>query len=237
VSGIVRDRATGRAIAGARVVGEDGSLAETDAQGRFRLYVRGAHADVRVSASGHSSEHLEIEGLDARVELAPLDTWIVDTHETSVVTFLEETWVIDASAHDASMIGPHAAMASSCEDCHDAEARAVRGDGATIAAHDRLGDGRPGAGCIACHGTAGADASTSCSRCHGRDASRVTTALTTARDYARRSTLDPSSTTYETTPTEPDRVTLASWARALARDRSRGAHDPRSALALSRAIE
>ena len=51
VTGVVRDRATGRVIAGARVVGADGSLAETDVDGRFRLYVSGAQADVRVSAA------------------------------------------------------------------------------------------------------------------------------------------------------------------------------------------
>ena len=75
VSGVVRDRATGRVIAGARVVGADGSLTETDADGRFRLYVRGPQADVRISATGHSSEHLEIAGLDTNVELAPIEAW------------------------------------------------------------------------------------------------------------------------------------------------------------------
>jgi hypothetical protein len=235
VSGVVRDRATGRVIAGARVIGADGSLAETDANGRFHLFVSGAHADVRVSAWGHSSEHLEIAGLDARVELAPIETWIVDPESAHVITFVEETWVSDAGVRDASAVSidPHASGdGDHCAQCHADEARAIRGDGSTISAHDALGGG-----CLACHDTsASRDATRACGRCHGDDAARVTSTLARATDYAMRSTHDPAFTTFSY-DRPPDLRALGAWAEALARDRSHGAHDPRLAIAIAHAIE
>ena len=258
VSGVVRDRATGRVIAGARVVGADGSLAETDADGRFHLYVRGPQADVRVSATGHSSEHLEIAGLDTNVELAPIDTWptleLAEGQSAHVVAFASGTWILDGGAHDASMARctetslaqAHSSIACAnchtettrtrCDGCHTEEARVLRGaSSAVIAPHDRIGDGSVDGGCLACHGERASigDASRSCARCHGADAEMHRATLARAFTFAE-STLDLASTTYalrSTIAADYDRTRLTTWARALARDRSGGAHDPRIAIA------
>ena len=54
VSGLVRDRETGRAIAGALVVSADGSATRTDAEGRFVLTVtRNDRRTLRASAAAH----------------------------------------------------------------------------------------------------------------------------------------------------------------------------------------
>lgn len=241
VSGVVRDRATGRVIAGARVVGADGSLAETDSEGRFRLYVYGALADVRVSAAGHSSEHVAIEGLDARVELAPLDAIWGEDESAHVVTFVEETWVLDAGvAGDASSM--HACPRASdgaCASCHGEEARTVEGafawsasvaSAGSIAPHAQLGDGSTASTCLACH--AGADAGASCARCHGADAAAL--AARTSRFFELATSRTPDriaeGTAFEmrSTLTRPSTDAAATWASVLARDRSHGAHDPRT---------
>ncbi len=254
VSGVVRDRATGRVIAGARVVGTDGSLAETDADGRFHLYVHGALADVNVSARGHSPEHVAIEGLEAVVALTPVEEMWID-ESAHVVGFVEETWLIDGGVGDGSttsacaqtslaqahsaIVGCDALTTSSCATCHGEEARAVA-SGDAIGAHEGLGGG-----CLACHGEpSGGDASASCARCHGATASTRTAEL--GRFFAMATSAVAQGTTFETTSTfdvstdtisagavrsaDPGTpVEIATWARALARDRSRGAHDPGAA--------
>jgi hypothetical protein len=272
--GTVRDRATGRVIAGARVIGGDGALAETDAEGRFQLYVRGEHADLRISAIGHSPSHVEIDGLEANVELAPIDrmwgdptfgdemsgdgTWGAPDEGAHVVSFVEETWTLDAthasdasvpqSCAETSLAQAHSAIAcvscheapsavSSCTSCHASEAAAIRGlrTGTRIAAHDGLGGG-----CLACHGeVARGDANGACARCHGTDASTRTAELGRSFALATSSTAldDAHGTTFEMRSTlAGTRVALATWARALAVDRSRGAHDPGAALAVGRAL-
>jgi hypothetical protein len=241
VRGTVRDRATGRVIAGARVVGADGSLAETDADGRFRLYVIGSHADVRVSASGHSSEHLAIEGLDTVVALAPIDpSWgAFDDESAHVVSFLEETWSVDGGALDASSAhacpsAPFAqADSSTCAGCHASEAAAIRGtDGDRVGAHDALGNG-----CLSCHA---GEARASCERCHGDGAGAVRTQIAGFFALATSSALDEEAhgTRFEIRSTidVESEATISTWARALARDRSGGAHDPRTAAAVGRAL-
>ncbi len=114
VSGVVRDRATGRTIAGARVVSTDGSTTRTDADGRFTLSLsRARRSDLRASARDHAdlTESLEVHGEHTReielglerMELAGIDD---DAREVdAVLRFLEESWVDDAMrwtrAHDA----------------------------------------------------------------------------------------------------------------------------------------
>lgn len=263
VSGVVRDRATGRTIAGARVIGADGSLTETDADGRFRLYVRGAQADVRITAAGHSPEHLEIEGREACVELAPIDeTWGAREDGAHVVTFVEETWLHDggvfgdaarartcaetslAQAHSTiSCASCHGASstASSCATCHGAEAQTIRSAIAspTIAPHDALGGG-----CLACHGESAShgDARAACVRCHGAEASARSGELGRFYALATSSAADDGSlgTTFEmrsTLDVRGSEAAIATWARALARDRSGGVHDPRTTLAIGRALD
>ena len=261
VSGIVRDRATGRVIAGARVVGADGSLAETDADGRFHLYVRGHAADVRISAAGHAAEHAEIEGLEAVVALAPIEEdWTSD--DPHVVTF--GGWLLDGGMLDGSMTSAcpetslsqaHSAIecaschasedaSSSCATCHGAEAAMIRGTTIdmvaphSVAPHDGLGGG-----CLACHGeVARGDASASCARCHGDTATTRTTELGHFFALATSSAADHEvhGTRFEfgvASEVEVSSETVATWARALARDRSRGAHDPRMTQAVAHARE
>lgn len=254
VSGVVRDRATGRVIPGARVVGADGSLAETDADGRFHLYVDGALVDVRISAAGHASEHVEIAGLEASVELAPIDeSWgALDTH-AHVVDFVEETWAFDASVGDASvamqgctetsLAGAHAALACTschgdatptraCTVCHADEARAIEGavPRAEIAPHAGLGGG-----CLACHGESAShgDATSACARCHGARATTLRADLGRFFALATTRSADPASgaTHFEMQPT----LDVVRWRSALADDGSRGAHDPRTVITLARA--
>lgn len=149
--GVVRDRATGRAIPGARVVGADGSLAQTDAEGRFRLYVRhGDAADLRISAEGHSPEHVEIAGLEASVELSRIDpgrpidpsrsidpSWLDPTGSSAVLGFADGGWIesggwigdgaIDEGASvpcgESALASAHVSTAGAhltCTSCHDA---------------------------------------------------------------------------------------------------------------------
>lgn len=274
VSGVVRDRATGRVIAGARVVGTDGSLAETDADGRFHLYVHGAQPDVRISAAGHASEELEIDGLEASVDLAPIDeSWGQAEVHTHVVRFVEETWTLDGGVSDGSTstlractetslaqahseivggdeLGPAAdacaschgqgAATSSCVTCHDAEARALEGVVPTtaIAPHAALGGG-----CLACHSESAShgDERTSCARCHGGQASTRRAEIGHFYALATSATLDRDlhGTRFELRSTRQPEVsaeTVATWARALARDPSGGAHDPRTVLTLGRLL-
>jgi hypothetical protein len=262
VSGVVRDRTTGRVIAGARVAGADGSLAETDAEGRFHLYVNDPHADVRITAAGHSPEQLEIQGLDAHVDLAPLDeTWGQSDGRACVV------WVLDGGALDAcpptettahpsctepSLAQAHssgcaschadasARPAATCARCHDEEARAIESvvTSTDIAPHAGLGGA-----CLACHSESAShgDARSACARCHGSEASTRTAELGRYFALATSRTLDRERdgtrfSTRSTLDTEVSIETVATWARALARDRSGGAHDPRAAAALARAI-
>jgi len=272
VTGVVRDRATGRAIGGARVVGTDGSLAETDVDGRFHLYVHGALADVNVSARGHSPEHVEIEGFEANVALAPIDeSWGAIDESAHVVTFTQETWRLDASAPDATSIGTcgeaslaqaHSGIAcascharadtvSSCATCHDQEARAIaggvlgddaagaiRGRLATthVASHDALGGG-----CLACHGEiVRGDANGSCARCHGAESAirRAEVGRFFALATSHALDLEADGTRFEMQSTDDASTgTIATWARALARDRSRGIHDPTTTLAIGHALD
>ena len=232
VSGVVRDRATGRAIAGARVVGADGSLAETDAEGRFRLYVRGAQADVRISAAGHSPEHVELEGLEANVELAPIEELWGEGPSAHVVDFVEQAWALGGDAGvsvDASILHACPAPAdASCATCHERQTAAVQGailPTASVAPHDGLGGG-----CLACHG--GGPASSSCERCHGAEAGAMRTEV--AHFFAMAVSRTPDrvveGTAFEVRSTLEvgSESAISTWARALARDRSRGAHDPRA---------
>lgn len=246
VSGIVRDRVTGRVIAGARVVGANGSLAETDADGRFHLYVCGPQADVRISAAGHSSEHAEIEGLEAIVALAPIDDTWGASDDAHVVGFVEERWLLDggmlgdamasSACTETSLMQAHSAIAcsschtssearTSCTTCHGLEAMTIRGTlSDSVAPHDALGGG-----CLACHGEiAGGNASASCARCHGDQASTRTAEVGHFFALATSSVLDHGTAfSFGTGHDGVSEETIATWARALARDRSRGAHDPR----------
>jgi hypothetical protein len=178
VSGVVRDRATGRAIPGARVLGSDGALARTDAAGRFTLHVRpGSAADVRVSADGHASERVELDGHEASVELAATvfegESFVIQASETSVLSWVEESWAdagaLDGSASEASTPEGHVASSMGpvtdgplgagavCVGCH---ASAVDGLGG---AHAGLADS-----CLACHAPVpAAQAADACVRCHG----------------------------------------------------------------------
>ncbi len=212
VHGVVRDRATGRAIAGARVIGADGALAETDGEGRFHLYVRSDRADVRVSAAGHSPERLEIAaGLDANVDLTPLEVdegWVM--HDEHVVSFVEERWVLDA-AHaldagatwadaDGETARTHAlelahvgviegdVRATDCVACHAGAAPTAR-----TSAHGLLGDGTARGTCLACHDAAGTegDATRACVRCHGEPLSGRGPASRLAHDGDRPGATDP----------------------------------------------
>jgi hypothetical protein len=112
---------------------------------------------------------------------------------------------------------------SSCATCHEEQARVVA-SGDAIGAHEGLGGG-----CLACHGeTSGGDASASCARCHGATASTRTAEL--GHFFAMATSAVEGGTTFDTTSTtHVSTDTIATWARALARDRSRGAHDPRTA--------
>ncbi len=175
VTGVVRDRATGRVIPGARVIGADGTFARTDVFGRFTLYVRsGSSADVRVTAQGHASERVELEGLEARVDLAPTDleseSFVMPSSEAHVLTWVEETWVLTdggltdgASDTQTSHVASWAGGATDdggavCAGCHQDEATAIIGG-----AHVGLSDS-----CLACHAPRlGPDPSASCARCHG----------------------------------------------------------------------
>lgn len=255
VSGVVRDRATGRAIAGARIVGADGALAETDGEGRFHLYVRTERADVRVSAAGHSSERVEISaGLDANVDLDPIDEgWTV--RDDTVVSIAFERWVLDAAlagdagtASDAvatheeasAIVVAHESVegfdvtSTDCVTCHVDESASSR-----ASAHGLLGDGTSRGTCLACHdaeGTAG-EAQRACPRCHGVDAPRLERALAT--DFAFvTSTAWNGSLVYDHVGTGPPSVfegTSSSGRgspHVRARDRSGGAHDPDAIRAL-----
>lgn len=118
VSGVVRDRATGRAIAGARVVASDGSATRTDADGRFTLSMtRGRRAGLRASALDHrdATETIDVhEGSATGIELGLPSTEAElegpsapDEHDPdSVLRFVEESWVDDAirwtRAHEAA---------------------------------------------------------------------------------------------------------------------------------------
>jgi hypothetical protein len=150
--GVVRDRSTGRAIPGARVVGADGSLAQTDADGRFRLFVRhGDAADLRISAEGHSPEHVEIAGLEASVELSPIDAyWPIDPSRPSdpsqpirpswldtesshaVLAFTDGGWGEAATSAtpcgESALASAHVSTSGAhlaCTSCHDAPAGTV----------------------------------------------------------------------------------------------------------------
>lgn len=65
VSGVVVDARTGHAIAGARVVAEDGSTTRTDEHGHFTLSLNGSARELRVSAKGRIDGHAN---LDVRVD-------------------------------------------------------------------------------------------------------------------------------------------------------------------------
>lgn len=274
VSGVVRDRATGRVIAGARVVGADGSLAETDAEGRFRLYVRGAQADVRISAAGHSPEHVEIEGLETSIALVPIDDLFATSDETHVVSFVEEasyveeTWSLDAGVlgdattiaspcAEASLAQAHSEIAcsschasanasASCATCHAVEATTIRGSftaAGDVAPHDVAPHDGLGGGCLACHGEiAHGDAASACVRCHGSEASTrraevgrfFALATSSAIDLEAHGTAFRFGATRDVGVSE---ATIATWARALARDRSGGAHDPRATRTVGMALD
>lgn len=119
VSGVVRDRATGRAIAGARVVATDGSATRTDAAGRFTLSMtRGRRAGLRASALDHAdvTETVDVgDGAATRLDLGlpsvedeRAETGALDEHDPdSVLRFVEESWVDDAvrwtRAHETSI--------------------------------------------------------------------------------------------------------------------------------------
>lgn len=66
VSGVVVDARTGDAIAGARVVAQDGTATRTDAAGRFHLTVSSSGTrEIRASAAAHADAHARI---DVRVD-------------------------------------------------------------------------------------------------------------------------------------------------------------------------
>jgi hypothetical protein len=65
VSGVVVDARTGHAIAGARVIAEDGSTTRTDENGHFTLSLNGSAREIRVSAEGRIDGHAS---LDVRVD-------------------------------------------------------------------------------------------------------------------------------------------------------------------------
>lgn len=186
LNGVVRDRATGRAIPGARVVGADGTLTRTDAHGRFTLYVRpGSSADVRVSADGHASERVELDGAEASVELAATgladDSFVIPSRmstEAHVLSWADEGWLVldggvldgasDADSEPPSHVlfwagdpGDGALGAgAACVGCHQDP---LLGDIVGAAGpHGGLADS-----CLACHAAPAADASVSCARCHG----------------------------------------------------------------------
>jgi hypothetical protein len=195
VSGVVRDRATGRVIPGARVLGSDGALARTDAQGRFRLFVRpGSAADIRVSADGHAPEHVEVDGREASVELAATtfdgDSFVIQSPtslgpgaDLAVLGFAHELWGADGGADggaDDAMFEPEShvstwtgdpsdgalAAGATCAGCH--EDAVSQSD-----AHAGLADS-----CVACHADRlGASARSACGRCHGDEASGLGEAL------------------------------------------------------------
>lgn len=188
VSGVVRDRATGRTIAGARVVSTDGSTTRTDADGRFTLSLsRGRRSDLRASARDHAdvTESLEVHDAHAtdielgleRVDPANLgddDARGVD----AVLRFLEEGWVDDAMrwtrTHEAG--GPREA------DAHDDMLRvraAIAILGGSAGAPRTDAGPHDGLACDRCHGEAPGgertlraglesdlDAS-ACTTCHG----------------------------------------------------------------------
>src|SRR5688572_13267035 len=153
VSGVVRDRATGRVIAGARVVATDGSATRTDASGRFTLSVaRGGPSVVRASAH----DHVDVTGTIVEGEELDLDlveaTSASDDDPDAIVHWLGEDWVDDAlrwsRLHD-----------SLARDADVDDALAIR------AAIALLG------------GSDGAHAGLECSDCHTGDTSRAMRAL------------------------------------------------------------
>lgn len=259
VSGVVRDRATGRAIAGARVRGADGALAETDGEGRFHLYVRTERADVRVSAAGHSEGRVEIAaGFDAHVDLDPIDEgWAVE--DDHVVSFAFERWVLDASlASDAGLaseasgaretreeeeasaplVVAHAGIegfdrgVADCVACHVDASASTRSS-----AHGLLGDGTSRGTCLACHdaeGTGG-EAMRACPRCHGSDTPRLVRSLGGELAVTTRAAWDEGLVyDYAGTGPPPPLDERASSARRAV-DRARSVHDPEAARARSAA--
>lgn len=173
VSGVVRDRSTGRAIEGARVVATDGSATRTDARGRFTLSVRGEAGVLRASARDHADGSERIDVLvhdDIELGLEPVVGDATYADPDAVVRYLEESWVDDAmrwsrgDTHDADIAREHDGV----------DSLAIR---AAIALFERGGDDGDHAGleCGDCHdGAAGralhtleSDVDThTCSACH-----------------------------------------------------------------------
>jgi hypothetical protein len=164
VSGVVRDRDSGRVIRGALVVAADGSSTRTDDEGRFVLSVlRAEHRSIRASAAEHhdaieffdSDQSFDAaERLEGRFEgpasldlaLAPTSAEVVlggsrieDDDPDAVLRWLRESWLEDSWSADAARSLSDGAFAGSDD------AAVARGH---VAAHD----GDEGASCASCHG-------------------------------------------------------------------------------------
>jgi hypothetical protein len=165
VSGVVRDRDTGRAIAGALVIAADGSATRTDAEGRFVLTVpRSERRMLRASAAAHDDAEGAFDPLavdEIVFELVPNeDASAADAD--AVLRWLRESWLdgsdgaewerdawrsLEDDAFRAAIEVAHGA-GEPCASCHTAEA--------VLVAHPVHGDTTPhgalAGGCLACHG-------------------------------------------------------------------------------------
>lgn len=194
VSGVVRDRATGRAIAGARVVAADGSATTTDARGRFTLSVaRDRVGSVRASADAHAdvTELVDASAANAR-ELA-LDLELARVRDETearaagepdpdaVLRFLEEGWVDDALRWARTVETRTPELARAHDDAEEVlrVRAAIALLGATVPEHGEVTHAHASLECDACHAELGPDAralragmeadldGATCAPCHG----------------------------------------------------------------------
>ncbi|HJL16346.1 MAG TPA: carboxypeptidase-like regulatory domain-containing protein [Sandaracinaceae bacterium LLY-WYZ-13_1] len=111
IDGVVLDGRTGAPISGARVSSDDGSIAETDVDGRFELSVEGGERELTARADGHEAARRRVRAVSgARVEMRisprvprPVDAAGTPAHE--VPTFDGND---DAALRVASCAGCHA---------------------------------------------------------------------------------------------------------------------------------
>ncbi len=144
VEGIVRDGRTGEPIAGAQITADDGSSAETDAQGRFALRVPPGERVVASAphrctrAARANGRHLTIDLFDfqdeneciaeARIEARPVTAGVFDGLDSgpdagaSAGTREADEWALSTMSHFVRPLDEnHPALRSECAQCHSAQ--------------------------------------------------------------------------------------------------------------------